>query len=95
MENERQHDPLRSRAARREGGGVMAERIYRYRCKACRRPGLFGHLCRVIVRGGMNSALVEWLDGGRDVVSRNCLRMANGTAALATEDTEGGEAGNG
>lgn len=35
-----------------------------------------GSLCRVIVRGAMNSALVEFADGLRQVVSRNALRRA-------------------
>jgi len=37
-----------------------------------------GELCRVVVRGAMNSALVEFLsDGFRAVVSRNALRRAD------------------
>jgi hypothetical protein len=35
-----------------------------------------GHRCRVLLRLPMNSALVEWQTGGRDVVSRNALRKA-------------------
>ena len=40
-----------------------------------------GQLCRVIVRGAMNSALVEFEDSERAAVSRNALRKveANGT----------------
>lgn len=33
-----------------------------------------GHLCRVILRLPMNSALVSWQTGGWDVISRNALR---------------------
>lgn len=33
-----------------------------------------GEICLVLVRGGMNSALVEFEDGARHVVSRNALR---------------------
>lgn len=33
-----------------------------------------GQLCNVIARGQMNSALVEFEDGFRAVVSRNALR---------------------
>lgn len=33
-----------------------------------------GQCCRVLVRGRMNSALVEFEDGFRAVVSRNALR---------------------
>jgi hypothetical protein len=35
-----------------------------------------GELCKVIARGAMNSALVEFEDGARHVVSRNALRKA-------------------
>ena len=33
-----------------------------------------GQFCRVLVRGGMNSALIEFQDGFWAVVSRNALR---------------------
>lgn len=35
-----------------------------------------GMRCRVLVRGGKNSALVEFEDGVRHVTSRNGLRKA-------------------
>lgn len=35
-----------------------------------------GQLCVVLVRGLMNSALVEFEDGFRAVISRNALRKA-------------------
>lgn len=35
-----------------------------------------GELCRILVRGAMNSALVEFADGELAVVSRNALRRA-------------------
>lgn len=35
-----------------------------------------GSLCVVLWRGGRNSALVQWKDGRRDIVSRNSLRRA-------------------
>ncbi len=38
-----------------------------------------GQLCRVIARGAMNSALIEFEDGEQHVVSRNALRRAIGT----------------
>lgn len=38
------------------------------------RPELCGRRCRLLARGGMNSALVEFEDGTRHVVSRNALR---------------------
>ena len=39
-------------------------------------PDLKGRLCRVLARGSMNSALVEFEDGTRHVVSRNALRKS-------------------
>lgn len=35
-----------------------------------------GELCRVLCRGRMNSALIEFWDGYRTVTSRNGLRRA-------------------
>ena len=35
-----------------------------------------GALCRIVARGGMNSALVEFEDAYQAVVSRNALRRA-------------------
>lgn len=45
--------------------------VYRWRKY---RPELFGRRCRIISRGRMNSALVEFADGTRHVVSRNAIR---------------------
>jgi len=39
-----------------------------------RRLFLYGRLCRVVYRGRPNSALVIFMDGQREVVSRNSLR---------------------
>lgn len=40
-----------------------------------KRATLKGRMCRVVARGKMNSALVEFADNGqREVVSRNALR---------------------
>jgi hypothetical protein len=36
----------------------------------------FGAPCRVLIRGAMNSALVEFADGYRVVTSRNYVRKA-------------------
>lgn len=50
--------------------------VYVWRCKP-QMPGAMdrkGQLCRVLVRGGRNSALIEFADGVRYVVSRNGLR---------------------
>jgi hypothetical protein len=45
-----------------------------------RLPERYGTLCRVLVRGGMNSALVQFeADGYRVVTSRNYLRKAEAT----------------
>ena len=41
-----------------------------------------GALCRVIVRGARNSALIEFEDGERAVVSRNALRLAVKSGAV-------------
>lgn len=41
-----------------------------------RRMGRKGQRCRVLARGTMNSALVEFEDGFRAVTSRNGLRRA-------------------
>lgn len=47
--------------------------LYRWRVRS-RLPARFGATCRVLVRGGMNSCLVEFEDGYRVVTSRNYLR---------------------
>ena len=39
-----------------------------------KRATLKGKLCKVLFRGRMNSALVEFKDGQRECVSRNALR---------------------
>ncbi len=39
-----------------------------------KRARLYGQRCRVITRGKRNSALVEFEDGERVVISRNALR---------------------
>lgn len=49
---------------------------YRYAWKNnSKRATLFSRRCRVLVRGKMNSALVEFVDDGqREIISRNALR---------------------
>jgi hypothetical protein len=42
-----------------------------------------GQRCRVVVRGGRNSALIEFEDGYRAVVSRNGLRKVHGRTGNA------------
>lgn len=46
---------------------------YVWRVRA-RLPERFGQRCRMVVRGGLNSALVEFEDGHRVITSRNYVR---------------------
>jgi len=39
-----------------------------------KRASLKGRRCRVLVRGSLNSALVEFENGQREIISRNALR---------------------
>lgn len=49
--------------------------IYRYCWRNnSKRLTLYGRLCRVIYRGRPNSALVEFENGQKEVISRNALR---------------------
>ena len=50
--------------------------VYTWRVSAMRTLNRKGERCRVLVRGKMNSALIEFEDGFRAVVSRNALRRA-------------------
>jgi hypothetical protein len=60
----------------RPAGLRLEHHLYRWRVRS-RLPERFGTTCRVLVRGGMNSCLVEFLsDGQRYVTSRNYLRRA-------------------
>lgn len=54
----------------------MADLLYVWRVRT-RFPERFGQRCRVLVRGALNSALVEFEDGFRVVTSRNYLRKAS------------------
>lgn len=49
--------------------------IYCWRNNA-KRATLYGRRCRVLARGAMNSRLVEFEDGQREIVSGNALRRA-------------------
>lgn len=40
------------------------------------RPEWFGRRCAVLSRGALNSALVQFEDGEKAIVSRNALRKA-------------------
>lgn len=53
------------------------DKVYFWRVRT-RLPERYGSLCRVLVRGKMNSCLVEFLDDGyRVVTSRNYVRRIN------------------
>lgn len=55
---------------------ASTEQLYTWRV-ATRYPDRKGTLCRVLVRGKMNSCLVEFVnDGYRTVTSRNYVRKA-------------------
>jgi len=41
-----------------------------------KRKILYGRLCRVIIRSKANSALVEFDNGQKEVISRNAIRSA-------------------
>ena len=51
----------------------MSEYPYYWRVHT-RLPERFGQPCRVIARGRMNSALVEFMDGYKVITSRNYMR---------------------
>ena len=57
--------------------------LYRYGWRNnSKRAALHGRVCRVVCRGKMNSALVEFTDNGqREVISRNALRKLKGELA--------------
>jgi len=57
---------------------MNATTLYTYRWgNNPRRALMKGRVCRVICRGAMNSALIEFVDDkSREVVSRNALRKA-------------------
>ena len=59
--------------ARACGDGQRQAVVYLFRWDRCGRKG---QRCRVLARGRMNSALVEFDDGWRMVTSRNALRRA-------------------
>jgi len=52
---------------------ALFDRIWRWRVNL---PERFGHRCRVIARGKLNSAQIEFEDGTRHIVSRNAIRKA-------------------
>jgi hypothetical protein len=57
--------------------------VYSWRPKLLRTLDRKGQRCRVLVRSKMNSALVEFGDGFKAVVSRNALRKVSHARASA------------
>ena len=55
----------------------MADMIYYWRVKT-RLPERYKEPCRVLIRGRLNSCLVEFADGYRVVTSRNYVRKLKG-----------------
>ena len=63
-----------SSAARYQPGkSVTTEYVWRWRARL---PERWGHRCRVVARGRLNSILVEFEDGFRVVTSRYAVRRA-------------------
>ena len=52
---------------------MSTETIYYWRVRT-RLPERFGQRCRVLIRGKMNSCLVEFEDGYKVITSRNYVR---------------------
>ena len=54
-----------------------------------KRATLKGRRCRIVARGRMNSVLVEFGDGQREVVSRYSVRAASSrsSGAAGSDDT--------
>ncbi|MDR1276406.1 MAG: hypothetical protein LBL72_08530 [Candidatus Accumulibacter sp.] len=49
-------------------------------------PERFGQLCRIVVRGRMNSVLVEFVDGAKTVSSRHAIRKINQRESQVNKD---------
>jgi len=58
--------------------GAVYEYYYAWRNNE-KRKTLYGWACRVLVRGGMNSCLIEFKNGQREVVSRNAVKRLKRT----------------
>ena len=56
-----------------KGDGGRMKYVYGWKNNS-KRQSLHGLRCRVLVRGKMNSALVEFENGQKEVISRNALR---------------------
>lgn len=53
-----------------------------------KRRSLYGKRCHVLARGKMNSALVEFEDGTREIVGRNALRKLSGNESPLAIETK-------
>ena len=56
---------------------MMTDKLYRYTWgNNSKRATMKGRTCRVLCRGGMNSAVIQFTDNGqKEVISRNALRV--------------------
>lgn len=59
-----------------EIGGRVYPYIYRWGNNS-KRATLKGHKCKVVARGALNSCLIEFEDGQREIISRNALRRVS------------------
>lgn len=68
----------------------MAEQLYKYSwANNPKRETLKNRICRVLYRGKMNSALIEFIDNNqREIVSRNALRNVRGLCVRAGIKTQ-------
>jgi hypothetical protein len=57
----------------RKGKLMIFDYIYRWKNNT-KRATMYKRVCRVIARGKLNSCLIEFLNGQREVVSRNSIR---------------------
>lgn len=56
---------------------IKMKYLYKW-CNNDKRKTLYGRTCKLLVRGLANSALVEFENGQREVISRNALRKEEG-----------------
>jgi len=55
-------------------GGVMFLFYYAWKNNS-KRTAMYRRACRVLARGSLNSCLVEFENGQREIVSRNAIRI--------------------
>ena len=65
----------------KENKNTRVQYTYRWKNNP-KRLELYGKPCRILARGRMNSALVEFAAGNKEVVSRNALRRIKWTQKL-------------